>query len=193
MSRSRRRKKNLGGSAVPVELNVMPFIDVFSLLTTFLLFSAVFITIGVIEVQLPFFSSKVSPSDDKEERTFEIKVDATEEKLVISTNFTMEPKEEKSYDFDNTEDGLKEFHTKLYEFRAANPKVDKLTLFSSDEIIYEKLVNILDAIKYLHEEEVEIVKPGAEPKTAIEESNSRPKNLPLYPKVVMGDVIMGKE
>ena len=56
MSSRKRRKQKAGFvEGAPVELNVMPFIDVFSLLTTFLLFSAAFITIGILEVQIHYF------------------------------------------------------------------------------------------------------------------------------------------
>jgi biopolymer transport protein ExbD len=53
----RRRAKRPGIGYRDIELNIMPFIDVFSLLNTFLLLSAVFFSLGMLEVQLPFFSN----------------------------------------------------------------------------------------------------------------------------------------
>jgi biopolymer transport protein ExbD len=174
----------------------MPFVDVFSLLTTFLLFSASFITIGILEVQAPFFSSKVTP-DEKNERAFEVKMDVADQKLVVTTKFTEEPVDEKVYEFDHNEQGLNDLHDQLYKIRSENPEVDKMTMFTDDEVVYERLVALLDSVKFLKQGEQEIVKPGED---SSESSDAKPEgeeeeaqDLPLYPKVVMGDVILGKE
>ena len=53
MSRRKKRKKAAYNEIV---LNIMPFIDVFSMLNTFLLYSAVFLAVGIIEVQIPYLS-----------------------------------------------------------------------------------------------------------------------------------------
>ena len=71
-----RKKKRMGADGGgSIELNVMPFIDVFSLLTTFLLFSAVFVQIGILEVQVPFLSNSNPPDNSKPSRDLSIKLD----------------------------------------------------------------------------------------------------------------------
>ena len=55
----RRKKKHKGGGEVDTgapELNIMPFIDIFSMLNTFLLLS-VALWVRIIEVQIPFLSN----------------------------------------------------------------------------------------------------------------------------------------
>lgn len=181
------------GDGPPIELNVMPFIDVFSLLTTFLLFSASFVTIGILEVQIPFFSSAVQPPD-KPVRSIDINLDLTEDNIVLTTSYTMAPTDEKKYEFPVDEKGIGELHEQLYEVRTENPEDDKITMFVEDTIQYEKLIEVLDAVKFLKEGEAEIVKEGAEEQQiALDGAQEARKSLPLFPKVVMGDVILGKE
>ena len=58
----------------------MPFVDIFSLLTTFLLFSAVFVKIGILEVQVPFLSNAAPPPDEKPSRSISVNVDMENDK-----------------------------------------------------------------------------------------------------------------
>lgn len=51
MSKKKKRKQLESQSA---QLNIMPFIDIFSMLNTFLLISASFVSIGILKVQVPF-------------------------------------------------------------------------------------------------------------------------------------------
>ncbi len=70
--RKKRRKKH-EVKVKSAELNIMPFIDIFSMLNTFLLISAAFINLGIIKVQVPFLSN--APQDKtKPTRTLEINV-----------------------------------------------------------------------------------------------------------------------
>jgi len=73
-----------------IELNIMPFIDVFSLLNTFLLMSAVFLSIGILEVQIPFLTS--APPEKKEDsRSLEIKVDMEKTKIEVTAAYNKPP------------------------------------------------------------------------------------------------------
>ena len=74
-----RKKKKRSIPYKDVELNIMPFIDIFSMLNTFLLFSAVFLSVGVLEVQIPFLSNQPPPDDPKDSRLFQVNVDVSKE------------------------------------------------------------------------------------------------------------------
>ena len=67
------------------ELNIVPFIDVFSMLNTFLLMTAVFTAIGIIEVQIPFLTSAPPPKEELT-RSLDVKVDM--EKDASGNNYT---------------------------------------------------------------------------------------------------------
>ena len=91
--KQKKKKKRKAIKYRDIELNIMPFIDVFSLLNTFLLMSAVFIAIGVLEVQIPFLSS--APPDTKDnERTLDISVDVEKEKIEVTTVWSRAPENE---------------------------------------------------------------------------------------------------
>jgi biopolymer transport protein ExbD len=181
-----RKKKNKGtGGEGSIELNVMPFIDVFSLLTTFLLFSAVFVQIGILEVQVPFLSNSNPPDMDKPSRDLEIKLDLRKDYVEIQTAYTQPPINETKDRFKLDDKGFARFHSKLVELRQANPKNDKLTLFSDDDVAYEVLARILDETKFLKESDPKDIGQPKEQKGF----TTGKQNL-LFPKVVMGSVML---
>jgi len=168
----------------PVELNVMPFVDVFSLLTTFLLFSAVFIQIGVLEVQIPFLSNAKPPDFDKPERVFDLKIDVSKENINVTSSWSLAPVDEKKKQFPRTSVGLEAAHKELLAIRTAQPDNDKITLFSDDDLTYKELAEVLDAVKFL--KEGESIPPPKDPATA-KSNESQPT---LFPKVIFGSVML---
>lgn len=167
-----------------VDLNVMPFIDVFSLLTTFLLFSAVFVQIGVLEVQIPFLSNAKPPDFQKPERILEVKADVTKESIEISSSWTAAPIDEKKKVFPRDKTGIAEAHRELVSIRTAYPDIDKLTMFADDEITYKELAEVLDAVKFLAPGET--LPPPKDP-SVLKNGESQPS---LFPKVIMGSVML---
>lgn len=172
MSRKRRKKH----SYVDPELNIMPFIDVFGLLTTYLLFSAVFVSIGILEVQVPFISN-ASPPPTEAQRNLEIKVDVGLEKILLTTSWTQPPENEEKHEYTMTEDGVGNLHRKLVELKTQNAKVEIVTLFTDDEVKYNELIKVIDSIKLRWENDGSIAT----------DSND---TVHLFPKVVMGSVIL---
>ena len=165
----------------------MPFIDVFSLLTTFLLFSAVFIQIGIIEVQAPFFSNKPQKDEGKNKRLISVHVTLEQNKIEVETFFDIPPRNAKSEDFALDEAGIQEMHDHLVEIRQENPDTDKLTLFVDDEISYDNVVKVVDAIKILNADDPPIPQSGS---SETKSTASHQTNRYLYPKVVMGNVLL---
>lgn len=163
-----------------VDLNVMPFIDIFSLLCTFLLFTAVFVSIGILEVQIPFLTNAAPPQDLESKRLLDVKIDVEMERVELTTSFTKPPIDENRQQFSRDENGLGEMHSKLIELRDEYEETDKVTLFVDDEILYEDLVKVLDQIKLRFPGD-----PGFSP-----QESGQGIETSLYPKVVMGSVVL---
>ena len=137
---ARRKRKSSGVEYQDIELNIMPFIDVFSILNIFLLVSASFLSIGVIKVQVPFFTNAPVPPE-KAKRSLSINVDIEKTKIELKTSYSQPPINEKIKKFDNNEAGLKDLHTELVSIRNQNPDTDLVTVFSEDDVTYEEITN----------------------------------------------------
>jgi biopolymer transport protein ExbD len=163
----------------------MPFIDVFSLLNTFLLYSAVFLAVGIVEVQIPFLSNAAPPS--KETRQFKINVEVMQDKKIeVVTTYSQPPANESKKIFDLTEAGLVELHTHMVSLRRDNPETDLVTFFTQDDVAFKDLTLVLDAVKLRNETDPVFPVKGADGTVQKPETG----NDFLYPKVVMGSVML---
>lgn len=177
MGKKKKQKKSSAGSDV-VELNVMPFVDIFSLLCTFLLFSAVFVAIGIHEVQIPFLSN-ATPPKTKSKRMLEVKVDVTKTEIELITSYTQAPVNEQAQKFPRTKKGFKEFHRKLIDVKIDNRDAEKVELFMDEELTYNDLIEVLDNVKLLMPNDKGFKK----------ETKPGTGNM-LFPKVIMGNVLL---
>lgn len=178
----RRKSKRRQVEYRDIELNIMPFIDVFSLLNTFLLFSAVFLSIGIIEVQIPFLTNAPPPKQEKT-RNFQVNIDIEKERIELTTSFTAPPENEQKTTYKVDPAGVAELHTKLVALRGQNPETDLVTVFSEDDVIYEKLTMVLDGIKFLKQGDPSFREINPTTKESVPSAF-------LYPKVVLGSVIL---
>ncbi len=178
---SRRRRKHETIEYHDAELNIMPFIDVFSVLNTFLLMSAVFVGFGIVKVQIPFLSNKEVP--EKPKRSLSVNVELDKEKAVLVTRFSMPPvnEEKQSYNIDDA--GMTALHQKLVQIRSANQDTDLVTLYSEDEVLYDQIIKVIDSIKLRREKDPVFVSDDPD------ESEMTNRTY-LFPKVVMGSVIL---
>ncbi len=176
--KKKHRKKALAGYEEP-ELNVMPFIDVFGLLTTYLLFSAVFVSVGIHEVQIPFFSN-ASPPKESPQRSVSLKVEVEKEKIFLRTTWSPGPENPESFEYPNTKEGAAQLHDQLIRLKSQNPDTDLVTLFTEDDVTWSELNAVLDAVKLRWENDPVLPAAGNEPRDATN----------LYRKVVMGSVIL---
>lgn len=164
-----------------IQLNIMPFIDVFSLLNTFLLMSAVFLAVGVIEVQIPFLTS--APPDKKDDEKFcDVKVDMEKEKIEATAQDCkgVDPKKE----FKVTKEDIASLHRYLVDVRRGNQDTDKIAFFTEDDVLWKDIAKVLDAIKLRQPgDPVFVSKTG----TAVEQALAAEF---LFPKVVMSSVML---
>lgn len=178
-----KKKKRKSIKYRDVELNIMPFIDVFSLLNTFLLMSAVFLSIGVLEVQIPFLTS--APPETKEtDRVLDVKVDVEKERIEVTTSWSRPPENEEKKTFDLNKAGLAELHRHMVNIRKANPDTDKVQLFTEDDVLWNDVAAVIDAIKTrLPGDPVFSSKNGSDAERAMAAEF-------VFPKVVMASVML---
>ena len=177
MSRKKKRRKI---QYRDVELNIMPFIDVFSLLNTFLLMSAVFLALGVIEVQIPFLSTDQTNKDD--DKSCSVKVDQEKAKIEATADNCRGVDIKKEFKTDKP--GLAELHRYMVDIRRNNPTTDKLQYFSEDDVLWKDMAKTLDAIK--------LRVPG-DPPIAPKSDSATDKALAaefIFPKVVIASVML---
>ncbi|MFW7379080.1 MAG: ExbD/TolR family protein [Oligoflexus sp.] len=181
----KKKRHSKKGPAAP-ELNIMPFIDIFSMLNTFLLVSAAFIGLGIIEVQIPFLSNapelQTEPSRD-----FSIRVDVEEAQVILTTQWTAEPVEKRVENYKLETADLERFHQEMMRLRVAVPETDKVTVYSDDNVKYDRLILVLDAIKTLNETDPPLNIPRTSDESDVRRSVS---DRSLYEKVVIGSVIL---
>ena len=183
MRKHRKKKKSYEESPL-VELNVMPFIDIFSLLCTFLLFSAVFVSMGIHTVQVPFFTNAAKEEDDnKPKRVLELKVEVEEKTLHLITSWSEEPVDSNKKTFTHDRDGIRDLHQELVSLKVAHTKADKVTVMVDEKVLYDQLSKVLDSITLLSADDPQIT-------TGENEEEDSHKNIYLFPKVILGNVIL---
>lgn len=180
MSR-RKHKKRRVIKYRDVELNIMPFIDVFSLLNTFLLMSAVFLAIGVIEVQIPFLTS-APPEQKPTEKSCDVKVDMEKEKIEASAANCRGVDAKK--DLKPDKPGFKELHNYMVAIRKSNQDTDKVSFFTEDDVLWKDIAAALDAIKLRAPGD-----PVFQPKSDSASDRAMAMEF-VFPKVVMASVML---
>lgn len=180
-SKKKRRGSNGPGGADTPELNMMPFIDVFSMLTTFLLVSAAFLGLGMLEVQIPFLSNSSDVKDDPA-RMFSVRVDISDSEVKVTSLWTMAPEDKQEKTFKHDPADILNFHKEMIALRTKVPEQDKVTIYADDTVKYLQLTQVIDAVKTLKEGEPPLNLPPIEGREA-------PKNM-VYEKVVIGSVIL---
>ncbi len=180
----RRKKGHKAGEAF--EINVTPMVDMFSVLISFLLVTAVFSATGQARVDVPFLSSKAPEEPKKEDKdppkSLTLVVEENLVELQISDGKPgVEPEK---FEYQLVEAGLDELQGRIYDVRKEDLRVDLVTVMSDDEVEYEKLVLIIDALRVLrpHRDPIELPDDYKFPRGVSEEA--------LIPKIVMGSVIL---
>ncbi len=179
-----KKKKKKTVKYKDVELNVMPFIDVFSLLVTFLLMSAVFLSVGILEVQIPFLTS-APPEKTPDERSLDVKVDMEKDKIEVTAAWSKPPVNEQKKDFKVTKEDIAAMHKFLVDIRRSSPETDKVSFFTDDDVIYKDMAHVLDAIKVRQAGD-----PVFAPPKATSEAEKAASAEFLFPKVVMASVML---
>jgi biopolymer transport protein ExbD len=162
----------------PTELLLVPMIDIFTVLVTFLLMTAVFSRITILELDLPSSASHAVSAP-----TFRLEVIVRKEGLEL-TNGTQRiaviPNENGAY-------GLKTLSELALSLKRDYPNAKAASVLLEPEIEYDHLIQVMDAIR-----SAEPPKP-VEPVESIEPTGIRtvadapPLRVALFTDIAVGD------
>jgi biopolymer transport protein ExbD len=122
----------------PAELLLVPMIDIFTVLVTFLLMTAVFSRIAIMQIDLP---SSAAPKPSEPKFRLEVIVrqdgfDLSDGKEAIGTI----PKVSGAYD-------LKALTERVLEVKREHPTSEDASVLSEPKVAYDELVQVMDAIR----------------------------------------------
>jgi len=158
----------------PAGLLLVPMIDIFTVLVTFLLMTAVFARITILQIDLP------SAADGKvAEPTFRLEVivrknglELTNGNAVIATIPTV-----------NGEYDLKTLSELALSLKRENPHVDNASVLLEEDVKYDSLIQVMDAIR-----STEVPAAAAESNLSNQDQGDpQPTRVPLFTKIAVGD------
>jgi len=168
----------------PGELLLVPMIDIFTVLVTFLLMTAVFSRITIVELDLPS-----SASAEVSEPVFRLEVIVREEGFELtngSARIAAVPKVNGEYD-------LKMLSQLALSLKRDHPDADDASVLLEPEIAYDHLIQVMDAIR-----SVEAPPDAVDPAAALPEAAAppvqvadagvrKPTRVALFTDIAVGD------
>jgi biopolymer transport protein ExbD len=171
-----RRQRMKARTAEPPELDITTFLNLMVVLIPFLLISAVFSRVAIMELSVPTSAGgAVSNKPD-----FSIEVIVRKAGLEIANGSSVEaaiPKKEGQYD-------MKMLSDMLLRLKAQYPEKEDATVLMEPDIEYDYLIRIMDAVRgtEIHPEN------GAEDGTEkAAEGNGEVHRMVLFPEISIGD------
>ena len=177
------RRKFTRSMRKPSELNLVPMIDIFTVLVTFLLMTAVFSRITIVELDLPSSASAAVT-----EPTFRLEVIVREEGFELTNGSVLIaaiPKVNGEYD-------LKMLSELALSLKRDYPDAKDASVLLEPDIAYDHLIQVMDAIRSAE------VPAAADPKPAGQETvlaqtdvqkpgDPTPTRVALFTDVAVGD------
>jgi biopolymer transport protein ExbD len=164
MARRKWRKKEPLETDIMELLNLTPMMDVFTVLVVFLLITAVFTSITVMELSVPTSAGAATPN----KANFAIEVIVRKAGLEIATGSSVEaviPKKDDKYD-------LAKLSELLRALKAQYPAKEDATVLMEPKIEYDHLIQVMDAVR------------SAELRT---EGSKEVQKIALFSKISIGD------
>ena len=177
------RKKYMRRMRKQSELLLVPMIDIFTVLVTFLLMTAVFSRITILELDLPSSASAAVT-----EPTFRLEVIVREEGFELTNGTALIaalPKVDGKYD-------LKMLSELALSLKRDYPEANAASVLLEPAIAYDDLIQVMDAIRSTDLPAVtdpEAAEPEeAGPQTAAQETGDpRPTRVALFTDIAVGD------
>jgi biopolymer transport protein ExbD len=177
------RKKYLRRMRKPTELLLVPMIDIFTVLVTFLLMTAVFSRITIMELDLPSASSGAVT-----EPTFRLEVIVREAGFELTNGSALIaaiPKVDGEYD-------LKTLAELALSLKRDYPDADDASVLLEPEIAYDHLIQVMDAIRSAEVPAVADQKgvdqePPGPPTEVHQPGDSKPTRVALFTDIAVGD------
>jgi biopolymer transport protein ExbD len=164
MVRRKWRKKESVETDIMAILNLTPMMDVLTVLVVFLLITAVFTSITILDLNVP--TSSGDSASNKPNIAIEVIV--RNSGLEIANGSSVEaaiPKVDGKYD-------LKKLSEMLIRLKAQYPQKEDATVLMEPKVEYDYLIQIMDAVR------------GAEVR---EEGSNAVEKIVLFPKISIGD------
>jgi biopolymer transport protein ExbD len=161
MNKRYHRKRGRGDTS---GLDVTSFMNLMVVLVPFLLISAVFSRVTIMELNVPTSAGKAALNAPN----FAIEVIVRKKGFEIANGSSVEaaiPKKDGQYD-------MQMLHELLARLKARYPMKDDATVLMEPDIEYDYLVQVMDAVR------------GAEVQV---EGSNEVKNVVLFPKISIGD------
>ena len=137
MMRSRRGSRHIETA----ELNITAFMNLMVILVPFLLITAVFSRLAILELNLP--GSSTEPADPQE-LTFQLEVTVREAQIEVGDRnlgaLGIYPKADDGYDYDA-------LSKKLAEIKDSYPEKTDVSILLESEIPYDTLVQVMDRVR----------------------------------------------
>lgn len=165
MARRRRKQQEQHGSEDIMEiLNLTPMMDVFTVLVVFLLITAVFTSITIMELSVPTSTGAAAAKQPN----FAIEVIVRKAGLEIANGKSVEaviPKKDEKYD-------LAKLSELLRALKAQYPEKEDATVLMEPKVEYDHLVQVMDTLR-----SAEVPVPGS---TTV-------ARVALFPNISIGD------
>ena len=163
MIRSRRGGRH---NVETAELNITAFMNLMVILVPFLLITAVFSRLAVLELNLPGSSNEPV---DPQEQTFQLEVIVRQDKIEVGDRnqglLGIYPNGVEGYDYDALAD-------KLAELKERYPTKTNASILLEQDIAYDTLVQVMDTVRVAQD---------------IDEENEQIIRSDLFPDISSGD------
>lgn len=123
-----------------VDLNITPIIDCFTVLITFLLASASFLSVGFFEAATAGLAGDSSPSEPELEAVIKLNTNHTAElKVKGKSNYNV------SFNFEDPA-GLQKLDSELTKIQESKLKINQVLLSADDQVEYKSIAQVMDQL-----------------------------------------------
>ena len=161
-----RSRKSGRRNTATAELNITAFMNLMVILVPFLLITAVFSRLAVLELNLPGSSNEPV---DPQEQTFQLEVIVRQDKIEVGDRnqglLGIYPNGVEGYDYDALAD-------KLAELKERYPTKTNASILLEQDIAYDTLVQVMDTVRVAQD---------------IDEENEQIIRSDLFPDISIGD------
>jgi biopolymer transport protein ExbD len=169
-------KKMMRRVRKPTELLLVPMIDIFTVLVTFLLMTAVFSRITILELELP--SASGGPAVTEPDFRLEVILRKDGFELTNGTSvIAAVPKVGGAYD-------LKTLSELAQSLKREHPDIDDASILLERQVEYDDLIQVMDTIRSAEKPPVADAGPDLGPPVLAE---ARPERVTLFTDIALGD------
>ena len=164
----------------PAELLLVPMIDIFTVLVTFLLMTAVFARITVLQLDLPSAADSNAAAP-----TFRLEVIVRKEGLELTNGTTQIA----ALPTINGEYDLKTLSDLALSLKRSNPNVDSASVLMEHDVEYDNLIQVMDAIRSKEMPSESLAsEAGTDVQQIADESGAvQPTRVAMFTRIAVGD------